>query len=93
MQTAAKNLHDEVAELKKINLHLQQQLAQKQRHIEHLLEQFRLQRHRRFGVSSEQAPGQGALFNEAETLVAETPDEATPSPATAATPKQSARGR
>ena len=87
MQTAAKTLHDEMAELKKANLHLQhclaktqQQLAEKQRDIERLLEQFRLQRHLRFGASSEQAPGQGTLFNEAETLVAETPDEVAPSP-------------
>jgi len=102
MQTAAKTLHDEMAELKKSNRHLQhclaktqEQLAEKQRHIERLLEQFRLQRHQRFGASSEQAPGQGALFNEAETLVAEPPDEPTPNAATltADTPHPPRRGR
>ena len=49
-------------------------IAEQQSQIAGLLEQFRLQRHHRFGASSEQAPGQGMLFNEAETVVAE-PDE------------------
>ncbi|MBI5450153.1 MAG: IS66 family transposase [Gammaproteobacteria bacterium] len=92
MHTAEQNLHDEVAQLKKINLQLQQQLAQKQRHIERLLEQFRLQRQRRFGASSEQAPGQGTLFNEAESLVADLPAEPAESPAADGTPKQPRRG-
>jgi transposase len=70
-------------------------ITEQQSQIAALLEQFRLQRHQRFGASSEQAPGQGTLFNEAETLVAETPDEVTPSAATltADTPKQPGRGR
>lgn len=40
-------------------------------YIAHLLEQLRLTRHRLYGTSSEQAPGQGNLFDEAEVLAAE----------------------
>ena len=40
-------------------------------HIQHLLEQFILARHRYFGTSSEQLSGQARLFDEAEVLVAE----------------------
>ena len=38
-------------------------------------EQFRLQKHQQFGASSERFEGQGLLFNEAETLAEEEPDE------------------
>ena len=41
-------------------------------HIQHLLEQFILARHRYFGISSEQLSGQARLFDEAEVLVADT---------------------
>lgn len=82
MDAAIKNLVDENSELKKNNFQLQQSLAQqkkiiaqKQQQIEQLLEQFRLQRHRQFGASSEQAPGQGHLFNEVEILAAENSDD------------------
>lgn len=71
MNSASKILADENSELKKIILQQQQLLTQKQHMIEQLLEQFRLQRHRQFGASSEQAPGQGYLFNEVESLAAE----------------------
>ncbi len=81
MDATLENLTEENSELKKNNLQLQQSLAekenlilQKQQMIEQLLEQFRLQRHRQFGASSEQAPGQGALFNEAEILAADIPE-------------------
>ncbi len=40
-------------------------------HIQHLLEQFILMRHKQFGISSEQAPGQESLFDEAEMLAAD----------------------
>lgn len=39
-----------------------------QGHIQHLLEQFILSRHRQFGSSSEQLSAQGRLFDEAEAL-------------------------
>jgi transposase/uncharacterized coiled-coil protein SlyX len=53
---------------------LEQRLAAQMRQIEHLLEQFRLARQRLFGISSEKAPGQSELFNEAETLNREIPE-------------------
>ncbi len=75
MDAAIRNLTDENSELKKVILQQQQLLTQKQQQIEQLLEQFRLQRHRQFGASSEQAPGQGHLFNEVEILAAENSDD------------------
>jgi len=82
MDASIKNLVNENVELKRNNLRLQQSLAQqeeiiaqKQLQIEQLLEQFRLQRHRQFGASSEQAPGQGHLFNEVEILTADNIDD------------------
>jgi transposase len=70
-------------------------IAEQQSQIAGLLEQFRLQRHHRFGASSEQAPGQGTLFNEAESLAADLSDEPAASPVTPAadTPHQPRRGR
>jgi transposase len=44
-------------------------------HIQHLLEQFILMRHKQFGISSEQALGQACLFDEAEMLAAESTEE------------------
>lgn len=43
-------------------------------HIQHLLEQFILARHRYFGASSEQLSGQARLFDEAEVLAADATD-------------------
>jgi len=43
---------------------LQTQLRQK---IHSLLEALRLEKHRRFGASSEKSPGQSELFDEADT--------------------------
>ncbi|NHZ67193.1 IS66 family transposase, partial [Massilia genomosp. 1] len=40
-------------------------------HMQHMLEQFILARHRMFGASSEQSANQGRLFDEAETLAAD----------------------
>ena len=94
MDVATKTLADENSELKKSNLHLQQLLTQKQQQIEQLLEQFRLQRHRQFGASSDQAPGQGHLFNEVEILAAEILDDgAAENPVSAEGTKKPARGR
>ena len=39
-------------------------------HMQHMMEQFILARHRMFGASSEQASSQGRLFDEAEVLSA-----------------------
>lgn len=41
-------------------------------HIQYLLEQFVLLRHKQFGVSAEHISGQARLFDEAEVLAAET---------------------
>src|SRR5487761_1924223 len=65
-------------------------------HIQHLLEQFILLRHKQFGVSSEQ--GQGRLFDEAEVLAAETTQaqDVVPIPAetsAAGKPEIKARGK
>jgi transposase len=65
-------------------------------HIQHLLEQFILLRHKQFGVSSEQ--GQGRLFDEAEVLAAETTEaqDVVPIPAetsAAGKPEIKARGK
>ena len=85
-------------------LHTQHQahtevMQQAMGHIQYLLEQFVLLRHKQFGVSSEQ--GQGRLFDEAEVLAAETTDTQdiatippeTPSSSTAAKPEVKARGK
>ncbi len=45
-----------------------------QEYVQRLIEQMVLARHRLFGVSSEQLPGQGRLFDEAETLAQATTD-------------------
>jgi len=68
MPSTAAALPDDVQALKDIILAQREQMAAQQRRIEHLLEQFRLARHRQFGASSEKAPGQGEFFNEAEYL-------------------------
>ncbi len=44
--------------------------AQALNHMQHMMEQFILARHRMFGASSEQSSAQGRLFDEAETLAA-----------------------
>ncbi|XOV77538.1 MAG: IS66 family transposase [Aestuariibacter sp.] len=50
---------------------LESQLAQKDARINWLQEQFRLAQQKAFGASSEGHPGQGELFDEAESVVAE----------------------
>jgi transposase len=70
-------------------------------HLNHLIEQFILARHRQFGVSSEHISGQGRLFDEVEVLAADTseaqdtapiPPETPVSP-DAAKPEAKARGK
>jgi transposase len=94
MNAASHILPDDPILLKNIILQQQQLLTQKQQQIEQLLEQFRLQRHRQFGASSEQVPGQGHLFNEVEILAAENPDDgAEETPVGAEATNKPARGR
>lgn len=74
-------------------------MQQAMNHIQHLLEQFIMLRHKQFGVSSEQ--GQGRLFDEAEVLASDTteaqdtapiPPEA-PASSSPAKPEIKARGK
>lgn len=62
-------LEKKTTELEKRNSRLEIQNAR-------LIEQLLLKRHALFGSSSEQAPGQGGLFNEAEVLAAATEEAA-----------------
>ncbi len=65
---AVKHLSDDATALKKIIAEQQLNLNSKDQHIALLEEYIRLQRQRLFGVSSEKAPGQAELFDEAELL-------------------------
>ena len=65
-------------------------------HIQHLLEQFILMRHKQFGISSEQAHGQESLFDEAEMLAADSTEEQDLAPIPTETtdkPEVKARGK
>ncbi|MDR7047756.1 transposase [Duganella sp. 3397] len=57
--------------------------AQALNHMQHMMEQFVLARHRMFGASSEQSSAQGRLFDEAETLAtgSDAAQDAAPLPA------------
>ena len=59
MAAHTKTLPDDPVELKKIIARLQNQ-------VDYLNEQFRLAQHKKFAASTEVAPGQDDLFNEAE---------------------------
>lgn len=54
---------------------LKQIIARQQGRLMFLEEQFRLAQHRQFAASSEAYPGQGELFNEAESIVEPVEDE------------------
>jgi transposase len=75
MDTAVDHLPDDTSSLKKIIADQQSKLVDRDRRIDSqeqriavLEEYIRLQRHRQFGASSEKAPGQAELFDEAELL-------------------------
>ena len=70
-------LPNDVEALKKMILGQQQQIDGQQRKILTLEETLRLERFNRFGASSEKAPGQGELFNEAEDCIDNVDDEPT----------------
>lgn len=63
-----------------------QVIAERDKRIVILLEQIRLQRHKLYGASSEQASGQGQLFDEADVLAASATDTEPPEPAVAGAP-------
>jgi len=75
MKTNDQSLPTDVDALQKMVMHLQQQLSDTEQKHQRLLEQFRLAQNKRFGASSEGHPGQGELFNEAESLAEEADTE------------------
>ena len=69
----------------------QQREASLEQQVHSLLEALRLARHRHFGASSEKAPGQSELFDEADTPVEELPGTDTTGPTEEYTGASSAR--
>ena len=69
MQRAAqKSFREENEILKSLLAKQYDEIAKRDAIIRKLLEDIRLARHRLYGASSEQVPGQGTLFDEAEVL-------------------------
>jgi transposase len=64
-------------------------------HMQHMLEQFILARHRMFGASSEQSANQGRLFDEAEVLAADSTEaqDSAPLPPAAESSKDKPTGK
>ena len=71
MKITTKTLPNDVELLKKMVLEQQKINQQLQQKVTTLAEVIQLERQRRFGASSEKAPGQGELFNEAEACIDE----------------------
>ena len=71
MAGTVNNLPDDIEALKKLLLAERKTNLRLQKQIDELFESIRLARHQRFGASSEKAPGQGELFDEAEDGVDE----------------------
>lgn len=69
MAMTVETLPNDPLELKKIILLQNERLEDLSKRIDFLMEQFNLARQKRFGASSEVAPGQANLFNEAEQEV------------------------
>ena len=70
MKTLPNTLPTDVTQLQAMVAKLQQALDAQDAKYQHLLEQFRLAQHQRFGAHGEAHPGQGELFNEAEDIIA-----------------------
>jgi len=78
------------AEIKSLRAMLSERdsaIVERDRKILYLLEQIRLQRYKLYGASSEQASGQGLLFDEAEVLAATATDTETTEPAVDGAPE------
>ena len=75
MVCTVETLQDEVESLKALLLAERNTTERLQKKIQTLFEAIRLARHQRFGASSEKAPGQGELFDEAEAAL-DIPDDA-----------------
>jgi transposase len=78
MNKMPNDLPNDIDLLKKMLLEQADQLSEKDAQIaqwkesyERLMQQWRLAQHRQFGKRSEQSPGQGELFDEAESVVFE----------------------
>jgi transposase len=78
MKIDANSLPDDPEQLKKMLLELQQamavkdkELAKKDEIIHGLLERYEIAKRKQFGKSSEQSPGAGEIFNEAEEILDE----------------------
>lgn len=69
MNNSIEQLPDSPEELKEIILSLQADVQSKDKRINYLLEQFNLLRRKQFGSSSEVAPNQASLFDEAEEAI------------------------
>ncbi|TPE43442.1 IS66 family transposase [Maribrevibacterium harenarium] len=91
------DLPDDIELLKKMLLEQSQLLARKEQEVaqwqsryHHILDQWRLAQHRQFGKSSEVSPGQGELFDEAQSIELETEEsvDATTSSAPRKQPKR-----
>lgn len=82
-----KSLRAMLAERDRAITNHQRVIAARDQQIALLLEQIRLQRFKLYGASSEQAPGQGLLFDEAEGLAAAAADTETTAAALDATPR------
>ena len=85
-----KKLPTDVASLQKLLIAERSVNQRLQKQVNGLFESLRLARQQRFGASSEKAPGQGELFDEAEQDVQVPDDTNEPTPkakATSATPK------
>ena len=70
MKILPNTLPTDVTQLQAMDAKLQQALDAQDAKYQHLLEQFRLAQHQRFGAHGEAHPGQGELFNEAEDIIA-----------------------
>jgi len=89
----AQQLPNDIDQLKALLLEKQSLLQEQQQRIKLLEDYIRLQKQKRFGPSSEAAPGQGELFDEAEQLLEEEQQQASSAEvpcAPASTPKKKA---
>lgn len=80
-------LKEEIKSLRAMLLERDSAIAARDKQIVLLLEQIRLQRHKLYGASSEQASGQGQLFDEADVLAATATDAEADEPGIESTPE------
>lgn len=78
MVQTVEQLHDEVASLKKMLIEERSTSERLQKQLDEMFESLRLARHQKFGASSEKAPGQGELFDEAENEAESMPEAEEP---------------